>query len=88
MAGLTTVRHKAGTRRNQIPGSWELTTFRSWQLACNSTDHEDASLEVDPARLPERIQAARCAILDRIEERFPKKSDNEEQVELRVLSKP
>jgi hypothetical protein len=50
-----------------------------WKQLCLA-----ASLEVDPARLPERIEEARYAILDRIEERFSTKSDNEEQVELRV----
>jgi hypothetical protein len=50
-----------------------------WKQLCLA-----ASMEVDPARLPERIEAARYAILDRIEERFPTKSQDEEQVELRV----
>jgi hypothetical protein len=50
-----------------------------WKQLCLA-----ASMEVDPARLPERIEAARYAILDRIEERFPTKSQDEEQVELRI----
>ena len=50
-----------------------------WKQLCLA-----ASLEVDPGRLPERIEEARYAILDRIEERFPTKSTDEEQVELRV----
>lgn len=51
----------------------------AWKQLCLA-----ASLEVDPTRLPERIEEARYAILDRIEERFPQKSADEEQVELRV----
>lgn len=50
-----------------------------WKQLCLA-----ASLEVDPARLPERIEEARYAVLDRIEERFPTKSNDEEQVELRI----
>jgi hypothetical protein len=50
-----------------------------WKQLCLA-----ASLEVDPARLPERIEEARYAILDRIEERFATKSKDGEQVELRM----
>ena len=50
-----------------------------WKQLCLA-----ASLEVDPARLPERIEEARYAILDRIEERFPTKSRDSEQIELRI----
>lgn len=50
-----------------------------WKQLCLA-----ASLEVDPGRLAERIEEARYAILDRIEERFPTKSADHEQVELRV----
>jgi hypothetical protein len=50
-----------------------------WKQLCLA-----ASLEVDPARLPERIEEARYAILDRIEERFPVKSSDAEQIELRI----
>jgi hypothetical protein len=60
----------AGVDQNQCP---------LWKQLCLA-----ASLEVDPARLPERIEEARYAILDRIEERFRTKSDDEEQVELRI----
>jgi hypothetical protein len=50
-----------------------------WKQLCLA-----ASLEVDPAKLPERIEEARYAILDRIEERFPTKSTDAEQIELRI----
>jgi hypothetical protein len=50
-----------------------------WKQLCLA-----ASLEVDPAKLPERIEEARYAILDRIEERFPTKSRDGEQIELRI----
>lgn len=50
-----------------------------WKQLCIA-----ASLEVDPARLALRIEEARYAILDRIEERFPTKSQDGEQVELRI----
>jgi hypothetical protein len=50
-----------------------------WKQLCLA-----ASLEVDPAKLPERIEEARYAILDRIEERFPTKSRDVEQIELRI----
>ncbi len=50
-----------------------------WKQLCLA-----ASLEVDPDRLALRIEEARYAILDRIEERFPTKSQDREQIELRV----
>jgi hypothetical protein len=50
-----------------------------WKQLCLA-----ASLEVDPAKLPERIEEARYAILDRIEERFSTKSRDGEQIELRI----
>jgi len=60
----------AGVEQDQCP---------LWKQLCLA-----ASLEVDPAKLPERIEEARYAILDRIEERFPTKSRDAEQVELRI----
>jgi hypothetical protein len=43
-----------------------------------------ANLELNPAKLPQRIDDARYAILDRIADHFSAKSLDEEQVELRV----
>ena len=48
-----------------------------WQRLCQA-----ALLELDPVRLPERIAAARDAILDRVEEGHTK-SPNGEQLALR-----
>jgi hypothetical protein len=43
-----------------------------------------AKVELDPAKLPQRIDDARYAILDRIADQFSTKSSDKEQVELRV----
>ena len=50
-----------------------------WKQLCLA-----ASLEVDPTKLRERIDEARYAIIDRIVDRFPAKSSDAEQVELRI----
>jgi hypothetical protein len=67
------------THYSSEPGAGVDPRHPVWKLLCLA-----ASLEVDPGRLPERIEEARYAILDRIEERFRTKSADEEQVELRV----
>jgi hypothetical protein len=79
-AGKCGSRYAAATRRSEHPiVSDDNGSALLWKELYGA-----AKVELDPAKLPQRIDDARYAILDRIADRFSTKSSDKEQVELRV----